>query len=243
MTKICKKCQIEKSIDKFAWKWQRKKIREPYCIDCKKILTKEYDESRNTEERRQYKRDKVKISQKIARNNYVHNVYPFLIDLFLKNPCPCGETNPLLLEFDHINPYTKLMNISMMLVQKKPIEKIKKEIKKCRIICRNCHMSKTAIDGAFRILPFLPRNYLEDIMNRAKVVEMVQEVKHMEVLDGIQIIVGQKQGKSHRYEAPEGHSWCAKCKQFLLLECFNKDNGGLLGVSTYCKSCRILIRK
>ena len=70
----------------------------------------------------------------------------FLHELKLGNPCQhCGEDNPKVLEFDHINPEDKKQEIAYMATHAYSIETIKKEIEKCVILCANCHRERTAI--------------------------------------------------------------------------------------------------
>ena len=47
------------------------------------------------------------------------------------------------LEFDHINPSKKKIAISRMIFQGYNFESFKKEIRKCRILCANCHAIHT----------------------------------------------------------------------------------------------------
>jgi len=55
----------------------------------------------------------------------------------------CGyNKHPDALHFDHINIHNKLKDISAMVSFSK--EKIKLEMKKCRILCANCHAAHTA---------------------------------------------------------------------------------------------------
>jgi 5-methylcytosine-specific restriction endonuclease McrA len=51
----------------------------------------------------------------------------------------CGESDPIVLEFDHL--HEKRNSISMMLSYS--WESIVKEIGKCQILCANCHRRKT----------------------------------------------------------------------------------------------------
>jgi hypothetical protein len=51
------------------------------------------------------------------------------------HPCVCGETDISCLDFHHRNPAKKDFPIS----QKASITKIKIEIKKCEVMCANCH--------------------------------------------------------------------------------------------------------
>ena len=53
------------------------------------------------------------------------------------NPCQCGENRPLLLDFHHLRD--KEYNISDMLVRGLSLDKIQREISKCKVLCRNCH--------------------------------------------------------------------------------------------------------
>jgi hypothetical protein len=56
----------------------------------------------------------------------------------------CGEKNPVVLEFDHIQD--KKCDISRMLANGLSIKTIKAEISKCEVRCANCHRRKTAKD-------------------------------------------------------------------------------------------------
>lgn len=54
----------------------------------------------------------------------------------------CGESDPIVLEFDHVKG-KKVTNISDMAVQSYSIQTIKNEMRKCEIRCANCHRKKT----------------------------------------------------------------------------------------------------
>ena len=63
----------------------------------------------------------------------------------LANPCvDCGETDPIVLEFDHRDPSEKLFSIGNSLGQTWRWQKIKAEIAKCDVRCANCHRRRTA---------------------------------------------------------------------------------------------------
>jgi len=55
------------------------------------------------------------------------------------NGCSCGEKHFACLDFHHINQKEKLFEISSASRLGYGLEKIKEEIKKCIIICKNCH--------------------------------------------------------------------------------------------------------
>jgi hypothetical protein len=51
----------------------------------------------------------------------------------------CGyKDNPLALQFDHVDPSLKSGNVSNMLAYS--LKKLIAEVRKCRVLCANCHM-------------------------------------------------------------------------------------------------------
>jgi hypothetical protein len=68
-----------------------------------------------------------------------------LFNYLLTHPCvDCGENDPVVLEFDHINRETKEAAISEMLARQTSWSRILAEIAKCEVRCANCHRRKTA---------------------------------------------------------------------------------------------------
>jgi hypothetical protein len=51
----------------------------------------------------------------------------------------CGEKEPCVLEFHHIDPTEKEYEVSAMVYWNVNLDKIKIEIRKCVVVCRNCH--------------------------------------------------------------------------------------------------------
>jgi transcription elongation factor Elf1 len=51
----------------------------------------------------------------------------------------CGENHPACLDFHHIDPSKKDFSISQIKQYAWGDEKIEKEIKKCIVLCANCH--------------------------------------------------------------------------------------------------------
>jgi hypothetical protein len=76
-----------------------------------------------------------------GRKNHLHNVGELYEYLKGKSCDSCGESNPLRLTFDH--QYDKKENVSDM-VRRYCWSTVLKEIEKCKILCANCHMEKTA---------------------------------------------------------------------------------------------------
>lgn len=65
--------------------------------------------------------------------------------LSTKKCLDCGEGDPVVLEFDHINPKTKFKKISKMLSGHYSWKSVLGEINKCEIRCANCHRRKTYV--------------------------------------------------------------------------------------------------
>lgn len=60
------------------------------------------------------------------------------------HPCvDCGESDPFILEFDHVSGLKK-ESISNLAKRRSSVKKIIDEIAKCEVRCANCHRRKTA---------------------------------------------------------------------------------------------------
>lgn len=64
----------------------------------------------------------------------------WLNDLKLTLKCEtCGNNHPAVIQFHHIDPSTKDGSISNFTQTGWSIDRIKKEISKCKVLCANCH--------------------------------------------------------------------------------------------------------
>ena len=67
-----------------------------------------------------------------------------VIDYLTTHPCVmCGESDPVVLQFDHIDPSQKICSVSKMINDCRSWEQINNEITKCQVLCANCHLRKT----------------------------------------------------------------------------------------------------
>jgi hypothetical protein len=67
----------------------------------------------------------------------------FVLDYLRTHPCvDCGESDPVVLEFDHVRG-KKDGSISAMVSAGRPIAVIQAEIEKCDVRCANCHRETT----------------------------------------------------------------------------------------------------
>ena len=72
-----------------------------------------------------------------------------MLDHVRDHPCvDCGETDPVVLEFDHLDE--KLASICLLLSQAATSKAIKAEIARCEVVCTNCHRRRTATRAGWR---------------------------------------------------------------------------------------------
>lgn len=133
-TKQCSKC---KQVKEASPKYFNRKAASPdglssWCKVCKRKADAERQSRPGT---RKTMRARGKIRQDAARD--------YVWSILSKSECvDCGETNPLVLEFDHVRG-EKLRGISYMIYSGYKLETIQDEIDKCEIRCANCHAIKT----------------------------------------------------------------------------------------------------
>ena len=125
--KTCYKCKLEKPLKDFNKLSRSKDGYQPLCRDCDNKQTKERyykkpDYYKNYA--KQYKRKTINFLNKVK-----------------SNPCAdCGKRyHPVCMDFDHMGE--KRFNISQ--VKHLSIKSISKEIKKCELVCSNCHRLRT----------------------------------------------------------------------------------------------------
>lgn len=142
--KNCIKCKIDKQEEDFAWKYQTKGVRSSVCRGCQKEASDAWYQNNKDRQKLSAKRNTLKQREESRQ---------LIIEYLQTHPCiDCGETDIVVLEFDHIEPAEKKLRISRdyYLVS---LEKLKAEINKCQIRCANCHRRKTARDrGYYRLI-------------------------------------------------------------------------------------------
>ncbi|HYK97521.1 MAG TPA: hypothetical protein VEU77_03920 [Candidatus Acidoferrales bacterium] len=72
-----------------------------------------------------------------------------VLEYLAAHPCvDCGESDPFVLEFDHVRDKTS--TVSRLRWGSAPLEKILREIERCEVRCVNCHMRRTATQFGWR---------------------------------------------------------------------------------------------
>ncbi|HEY2714992.1 MAG TPA: hypothetical protein VGI73_02095 [Solirubrobacterales bacterium] len=134
----CGRCGETKSIEEFAWRRKLKGQRDNYCRPCRA----DYKQEHYAANRQRY----IDAAQ-ARRRTVVAKRIGLLLDYFADHPCKdCGETDPLVLGFDHLRD--KEFSISKGLVDRN-WQSVLDEIAKCEVVCANCHRRRTAKRGGF----------------------------------------------------------------------------------------------
>ena len=64
----------------------------------------------------------------------------FTYEFLLTHPCAqCGERDPVVLEFNHVNAALKASNLSDLVKNGACLARLTTEIAKCEVLCANCH--------------------------------------------------------------------------------------------------------
>ena len=124
--KRCPECKRRKSLSDFAFSNKAKGKRQPYCDPCRRKRAKvSY---------KKYKKQTIKAV--IARNNKMYERFQeFKKTLSCEK---CGENEPSCLDFHHKDSKQKSFTISESVAQV-GWDRLMEEIKKCAVLCANCH--------------------------------------------------------------------------------------------------------
>lgn len=130
MTK-CSKCKKNKDEKCFAWNNKSLGKRSRRCKECQKIYSqKHYQNNKNP----YLKRSALKKKERI---NFSKNIKESSVC------CDCKKYFKYFqMQFDHL-PGTNKKNTISKIVQSGTIDQLKKEMKKCEIVCVNCHAKRT----------------------------------------------------------------------------------------------------
>lgn len=134
MTKKCNSCGALKSADLFHKRTKSIDGLQSRCKDCNRKQRNEYYKTANGKQKNDLSGKRWRIQQR-----------KFVYEYLLSHPCECGESDPVVLEFDHDDPSAKVFNISAKTgaVSNKVLLQ---EMEKCTVRCANCHRRKTAAD-------------------------------------------------------------------------------------------------
>lgn len=151
--KVCPKCLKNKSLEEY--KRSKGKV-HGYCKPCELTYYREYNGKRYATEAQ------ITAESKRAHKRYQEHGRParkarkYKMIQILGGACSvCGYCkNAAALDFDHIKPVDKKRNMSYLLAVNKPWgwEAAMEEVSTCRLLCANCHRTKTHPDWDLEIL-------------------------------------------------------------------------------------------
>ena len=132
--KRCPSCNQKKDWSEFHRNRNEEDGRHTYCKECMRPRL------------RQYKNDRGKKNRE------------FLYRYLSISKCEvCGYDNPIALEFAHRE--NKHRGVTRMAQEGYALKAIKQEIRKCKILCANCHKLETYL-GTYRSEWFTDQMYL-----------------------------------------------------------------------------------
>jgi 5-methylcytosine-specific restriction endonuclease McrA len=85
---------------------------------------------------------KNRIDEYAKQKEHRIKIRKLILQYLIEHPCiKCGESDPIVLDFDHLRDKTK--SISRYISGHTGWKRISKEIEKCQVLCANCHRRKT----------------------------------------------------------------------------------------------------
>ena len=140
---VCSKCKEEKPKQAFHNNKRRHNGKSAYCISCDKERKKAYlqtEKGREASRKRQEKHrqnNPESVKKATIRNRKKKQD---LVDNYKSTGCCiCGYNRCLqALDLHHMNPLVKEDTVSNLIFSS-GIERLEEEVKKCVVLCANCH--------------------------------------------------------------------------------------------------------
>lgn len=133
--KRCTMCKTEKALSEFNRHKGRKDGLQNMCRHCNSARSRQYYVDHH---------DKHRVVMRAKNAAYVQRAHEYVLRILLQSSCACGESDPLVLDFDHRDPTTKELDISHAIQNGWSPMRLEVEIGKCDIVCANCHRRRTA---------------------------------------------------------------------------------------------------
>jgi len=109
---------------------------------------KRIETARDTQLKAIAKQKVQKLGKELTATGKRVPIREFIREYLLENPCMrCGNSNLMVLEFDHRNREEKSFSISDAITRGVELEDLKAELLKCDVLCSNCHAIKTHMEN------------------------------------------------------------------------------------------------
>jgi hypothetical protein len=128
----CRPCGQLFPLAAFAWRKVDRGLRDTYCYGCRAA----YKRQHYAANRDRYIRN-ARARQRRELDRRTRLLWAYLAT----RPCAdCGESDPLVLEFDHVGE--KRFGISSG-IRNRNWEEVLEEMARCEVVCANCHRRRT----------------------------------------------------------------------------------------------------
>lgn len=143
MTKWCSKCNKDKLHNEFS---KRSAAKDGLQLHCKLCSSEKFSNYYNDN------KDHHLCVVKANKRSRISRLKGQLIEYLSSHPCvDCGESDPAVLEFDHVIG-EKRSAVASMIHDGVSWEVITQEIGKCQVRCANCHRRITYVrSGSYRM--------------------------------------------------------------------------------------------
>lgn len=149
--RTCTGCGESKPASEFSIKNKSTGRQATRCLTCVAAASREH-----------YRRNReAYLSRARGRTRWSNPKRTYRLEYLATHPCvDCGESEALLLEFDHRAGEIKLNDVSRLIWERKWSD-VQAEIAKCDVRCVSCHRKKTARDFGWRRLGEDPMIYVD----------------------------------------------------------------------------------
>jgi len=135
LLRLCARCRVAKPLGEFGLKNPARGWYSSYCRHCTRLRSKAHYQKNFAS---YIARTRARATIDRARNR------AYVAEYLTTHPCiDCGESDPVVLEFDHRDPRTKRENVGR-LIHNSTLSAVQAEIEKCDVRCGNCHRIRTA---------------------------------------------------------------------------------------------------
>lgn len=135
--KWCGKCDQHKHLSEFYLRKSGEKSGQYYerCKECMKLRGRNYYHINRERQ----------LPLAIKRRSAAYKIKRNFVNTAKDRPCAdCGVKYPFyVMDFDHRPGSDKINDVALMTRSNWSLEKIKKEIEKCEVVCANCHRIRT----------------------------------------------------------------------------------------------------
>jgi hypothetical protein len=142
----CTACGKSKELAEFGFRNRATGLRHRVCKRCVASYGRQHYEAGRAE----YIARSSRLSRTRARE-----LQKRVADYLSTRSCvDCGESDPLVLDFDHIDPATKRSTIHNLVSRALSWARVLAELERCHVRCANCHRRRTAAQFGWAKLHF-----------------------------------------------------------------------------------------